>query len=45
MKFEDGDEKGAHADWQQVVKAAPRSRAAALANEYITETDDASAKH
>jgi len=42
MKFEDGDAKGARVDWQQVVKAAPRSRAAALANEYLTETDDSS---
>ncbi len=39
MKFEDGDAKGARADWQQVINAAPRSRAAALAGEYITETD------
>jgi tetratricopeptide (TPR) repeat protein len=39
MKFEDGDAKGARIDWQQVVSAAPRSRAAALANEYLTETD------
>jgi len=44
MKFEDGDQKGARADWQQVAKAAPRSRAAALANEYLTETDDSSGK-
>jgi hypothetical protein len=39
MKFEDGDARGATADWQQVVKAAPRSRAAALASEYLTETE------
>jgi tetratricopeptide (TPR) repeat protein len=39
MKFEDGDARGATADWEQVVKAAPRSRAAALANEYLTETE------
>ncbi|HTT98770.1 MAG TPA: hypothetical protein VMF58_12025 [Rhizomicrobium sp.] len=39
MKFEDGDARGATADWQQVVKAQPRSRAAALANEYLTETE------
>jgi tetratricopeptide (TPR) repeat protein len=39
MKYEDGDAKGARIDWQQVVNAAPRSRAAALANEYLTETD------
>jgi len=44
MKFEDGDAKGARVDWQQVVKAAPRSRAAALANEYLSETDDSSGK-
>ncbi len=40
MKFEDGDARGAQADWQQVVKSAPRSRAAALANEYLTETSN-----
>jgi hypothetical protein len=39
MKFEDGDALGAEADWQQVVKSAPRSRAAALAGEYLTETE------
>jgi tetratricopeptide (TPR) repeat protein len=39
MKFEDGDAKGARIDWQQVVGAAPRSRAAALASEYLSETD------
>lgn len=39
MKFEDGDASGATADWQKVVKAAPNSRAAALANEYLTETE------
>jgi tetratricopeptide (TPR) repeat protein len=39
MKFEDGDTRGAEADWQQVVKAAPRSRAAALAGEYLSETE------
>ena len=39
MKFEDGDVRGAAADWQQVVKLAPRSRAAALAGEYLTETE------
>ncbi len=39
MKFEDGDAKGAHSDWQQVITAAPHSRAAALAGEYLTETD------
>ena len=38
MKFEDGDARGAVADWQQVVKLAPRSRAAALAGEYLSET-------
>lgn len=38
MKFEDGDVKGAEADWNQVVKLAPRSRAAALAGEYLSET-------
>ncbi len=38
MKFEDGDTSGARADWQQVVKAAPRSRAAALAGEYLSQT-------
>src|ERR1700749_2049914 len=38
MKFEDGDAKGAVADWQQVVKLSPRSRAAALAGEYLSET-------
>jgi len=39
MKFEDGDAKGANADWQMVIKLAPNSRAAALANEYLTETE------
>jgi tetratricopeptide (TPR) repeat protein len=39
MKFEDGDANGARLDWQQVVNAAPHSRAAALASEYLTETD------
>jgi tetratricopeptide (TPR) repeat protein len=39
MKFEDGDTRGAVADWQQVIKANPRSRAAALAGEYLSETD------
>jgi tetratricopeptide (TPR) repeat protein len=44
MKFEDGDAKGARIDWQLVVSSAPRSRAAALANEYLTETTDSSGK-
>ncbi len=39
MKFEDGDAAGARADWQAVAKAQPSSRAAALAGEYLTETD------
>jgi hypothetical protein len=39
MKFEDGDAAGGTADWQKVVKLAPNSRAAALANEYLTETE------
>lgn len=38
MKFEDGDTKGAYADWQQVIKLAPKSRAAALAGEYLSQT-------
>lgn len=38
MKFEDGDTKGADADWQQVIKLAPKSRAAALAGEYLSQT-------
>jgi len=38
MRFEDGDVKGADADWRMVVKLAPRSRAAALANEYLSQT-------
>ena len=38
MKYEDGDVKGADADWQQVVKLAPKSRAAALASEYLSQT-------
>jgi tetratricopeptide (TPR) repeat protein len=38
MKFEDGDAKGAAADWNQVIKLSPRSRAAALAGEYLSET-------
>ena len=38
MKFEDGDAKGAEADWNQVVKLSPKSRAAALAGEYLNET-------
>lgn len=39
MKFEDGDAAGALADWRQVVRAAPRSRAAALAGEYLSQTE------
>jgi tetratricopeptide (TPR) repeat protein len=39
MKYEDGDTRGALADWHQVVKSTPRSRAAALAGEYLTETE------
>lgn len=39
MKFEDGDAAGAQADWRKVAGAAPNSRAAALANEYLTETE------
>lgn len=38
MKFEDGDQKGALADWNLVVKLSPRSRAAALAGQYLSET-------
>lgn len=38
MKFEDGDVKGAEADWNEVIKLSPRSRAAALAGEYLSET-------
>jgi tetratricopeptide (TPR) repeat protein len=38
MKYEDGDVKGAYADWQQVVKLSPKSRAAALAGEYLSQT-------
>lgn len=38
MRFEDGDAKGAAADWNQVIRLAPRSRAAALAGEYLNET-------
>ncbi|HEX4296360.1 MAG TPA: hypothetical protein VHZ29_19660 [Rhizomicrobium sp.] len=38
MKFEDGDAKGAYADWQQVIKLSPKSRAAALAGEYLSQT-------
>jgi tetratricopeptide (TPR) repeat protein len=38
MKFEDGDAKGAAADWNQVIKLSPKSRAAALAGEYLNET-------
>jgi Tfp pilus assembly protein PilF len=45
MKFEDGDARGAQADWQKVVTAAPNSRAAALANEYLTETEAPAAKN
>jgi tetratricopeptide (TPR) repeat protein len=45
MKFEDGDPAGAIADWQKVAKAAPNSRAAALANEYLTETDSSPARN
>jgi hypothetical protein len=45
MKFEDGDASGAQADWQKVVTAAPNSRAAALANEYLTETEAPAAKN
>ncbi len=40
MKFADGDAKGAQADWSQVVKLAPRSRAAALAGQYLSQTQD-----
>ena len=39
MKFEDGNTAGARADWQLVVKSAPRSRAAALAGEYLSQLD------
>lgn len=39
MEFEDGDARAAMADWRSVVKAAPRSRAAALASEYLNQTD------
>jgi tetratricopeptide (TPR) repeat protein len=45
MKYEDGDAIGAAADWQKVVKMAPRSRAAALAGEYLTETEARPAAH
>jgi tetratricopeptide (TPR) repeat protein len=38
MRFEDGNQKGAVADWNQVIKLGPRSRAAALAGEYLNET-------
>jgi len=38
MRFEDGNEKGAIADWNLVVKLGPKSRAAALAGEYLNET-------
>jgi tetratricopeptide (TPR) repeat protein len=38
MKYEDGDVRGADADWQQVQRLAPRSRAAALAAEYLSQT-------
>jgi len=38
MRFEDGDIKGADADWHLVVKLAPQSRAAALAGEYLSQT-------
>jgi tetratricopeptide (TPR) repeat protein len=40
MKFEDGDTKGAEADWRLVIRLAPKSRAAALAAQYLTETRD-----
>jgi hypothetical protein len=39
MEFEDGDDRAAKADWRSVVNAAPRSRAAALAGEYLSQTD------
>jgi tetratricopeptide (TPR) repeat protein len=45
MKYEDGDAAGAQADWRKVVNAAPNSRAAALANEYLTETEAPPAKN
>ena len=45
MKFEDGDAAGAAIDWQKVVKAAPNSRAAALAGEYLSETQSPPAKN
>jgi len=38
MRFEDGDAAGADADWNRVVRLAPRSRAAALAAQYLSET-------
>ncbi|HWA89923.1 MAG TPA: hypothetical protein VG889_07800 [Rhizomicrobium sp.] len=38
MRFEDGNARGAVADWNQVIKLSPRSRAAALASEYLSET-------
>lgn len=40
MKFEDGDVNGAGADWNQVIRLSPRSRAAALAGEYLRQTRD-----
>lgn len=40
MKFEDGDAKGAETDWNQVIRLAPKSRAAALAGQYLSETRD-----
>jgi len=45
MKYEDGNVAGAQADWRQVAKAAPNSRAAALAGEYLTETEAPAAKN
>jgi len=45
MKYEDGDAAGAQADWRKVVNTAPNSRAAALANEYLTETEAPPAKN
>jgi hypothetical protein len=45
MKFEDGDAVGAQNDWRSVARAAPNSRAAALANEYLTETAAPAAKN
>lgn len=40
MKYEDGDRGGAYADWKSVVAAQPRSRAAALASDYLNQTEE-----